>query len=256
VNGRKSPKTLYTSATGKNCDTLTVSSPDSQVPISSPMTEKNPLAIFANELRSSVGPVTSLSRSSEAVPSSGSSLHDQAKFPKLSPNNIPNFSSVASSPSHQHKDNNKSAIANQQQQQQQLSPRTNSAVSSTQSLLKTNHKSFFSSSELSSADECSNMGSKEHKSSSGSNKRRRTDDRRGPLALIAGNSNKNERTSSDHKDFLPDDSNSATESVNSGGVIMSRSDSSRVKIMEGGFESNEDYTYVRGRGESHLKNNS
>jgi hypothetical protein len=201
------------------------------------MTERSPLTIFANnESVNRSQAVTSLSRSSEAVPISAPESSSKFPGPKSALQMSPNIPTNGSS----------SKVGGIVATNELLSsPRTSSVGGGSQhasssSLLKSKPSTFISSSELSSADECSNLGGGGgHKSKL--RKRNDTEDfsSDGPLALT-----KKDRS---EKVFMREDSNSASDS-NKSGVIMSRSDSSRVRIMEGGFESNEDYTYVRGRG--------
>jgi len=110
-----------------------------------------------------------------------------------------------------------------------------------------------SSSESSSADELVNLHhcrDREHPTGKGrsislcidSRKDHSSLDMSKPLSLMVGG--------------FKDRQRSQSVSLSSPSAILSNLDSARVKIMEGGFESNEDYTYVRGRGNLQiLKNN-
>lgn len=230
VNGRKSPQVLYTSAVGRNCDTMTVSSPSSQAPISSPMAEKNPLAIFANNSSAPVT-VTSLSRSSEAV------LPSPPSKSSFSPNMTASSSGSQQQPFTAR--NNGELIFNGASSPGSCSNSSQAALS------KNNTATVISSSsdnELSSADESRNYRRNFLK-------RNRNGDSINDVPLALVKKSKRDSVSS----LMREDSNSATDSMKSG-VVMNRSDGSRVRIMEGGFESNEDYTYVRGRGRGRLSN--
>ncbi|XP_021948575.1 serine-rich adhesin for platelets isoform X2 [Folsomia candida] len=241
INGRKDLKTIYTSAIGKNCDTLAVSSPDKQPPISSPMSEKSPLALFSAKLNATGPMVTSLSRSSEAVPH-GKGLG--LGFPtSLSTSTVTTTSSTPISSSSMSQSQLFSPCKNTTASALCSSSTLNSSVARAISILS-------SSSDLSSGEEntaCNNSfgrkqstRKKKKKISSSSSKNNSED---GQL-LIAS------RSSNDSMMRGGDDSNSASDSIKSDGmgVMISRADGSRVRIMEGGFESNEAYTYVRGRG--------
>jgi hypothetical protein len=95
-----------------------------------------------------------------------------------------------------------------------------------------------SSSDLSSADESSNFSRRDYKI--------KNESRDAPLALVSKKEDMG-------KVFIRDEnSNSASDKSE---MLMSRADGARVRIMEGGFESNETYTYVRGRGMNDLKIN-
>lgn len=217
VNGRKSPHhILYTSAVGKGLDTLTVSSPDNQPPISSPLCENK---TFLSGLPTTSSDSATLPINVQVSPplTSASTAADTS-FEPISP------PSSASSASSSYSPTVSSYVVSSSSNPSGSGGLVMSMASSgsprpimTTSPSKSKPRKDTTGSDTSSAEE--SPGSRRRSSSTGFG-------RSGP----------------DQDDMS---------NISSDGplALTSRREAEqRVRIMEGGFESNEDYTYVRGRG--------
>ncbi|CAL8143862.1 unnamed protein product [Orchesella dallaii] len=255
VNGRKSPHSvLYTSAIGKCCDTLTVSSPNNHLPISSPICEsKTFLSGIQGKITPSIaaeaGESSFTSRNSTSSPLPNQTQFTQPVKIHVSPPSSrgivpisPPVTASLQSPVTFVASSNLAVGSGGLVSVSSPSPKMSSSAVSLSFRDKSKRASpMMSSSDTNSVDEPITSYRK------GVESRRRSvrsqdDDGEsnmsdGPLALTSLNKSDGSKYDSDHG------------SGHSGhsGTNSSRFEN-RVKIMEGGFESNEDYTYVRGRG--------
>ncbi|CAG7730339.1 unnamed protein product [Allacma fusca] len=251
VNGRRSPRSfLYTSAK-RDCGTETVNSPDSHKSLwsildgseASPKSDPSPPV--------STGPSASTSLPVEVVEAidlqvPGTTVPDRksllvetsSSFLSLSPS--PRKSSVIST---------YSDVGSIVSRPIDFSAESNGSTSSTSNgkpcksavepIMAGN-----SSSECSSMDESSNSHFERFSSHrvkhSSQGEKGISNGLEGPLSL----------TTSQSQEFCPSGSISQDEpdDEKSLSIMGNRFENPRVRIMEGGFESNEDYTYVRGRG--------
>ncbi|ODN01093.1 Transcription factor HIVEP2 [Orchesella cincta] len=263
VNGRKSPHSiLYTSATGKCCDTLTVSSPDNQPPISSPICEsKTFLSGIQGQIAPSVAAEAGESSSMSRNSTSSSPMPNQLQFSQpvkihVSPPNSrgivpisPPAPAGASTLNHSPVTfvaSNNPAVGSGGLVSIASSPSPKMSCSTVS--LSFRDKSRRRTSPMMSSSDTNSVDEPIASYAKGVERRRRSvrshDDEGesnmsdGPLALtsLKGEGSK----------YDSGDEHGSGQSVHSG-THSSRFEN-RVKIMEGGFESNEDYTYVRGRG--------